>query len=75
MHLFREYVVCPRIDYSFHVTGKLPDDKRGGGRSGEKYKELTLAVKNDISLYKCRESYYSREKSRRGYLPSNLTLR
>ncbi|KAJ4446991.1 hypothetical protein ANN_28293 [Periplaneta americana] len=58
----------------FHVTGKLPDDKRGGGRSGEKYKELTLAVKNNISLYKCRESYYSREKSRRGYLPSNLTI-
>ncbi|KAJ4444848.1 hypothetical protein ANN_06645, partial [Periplaneta americana] len=58
----------------FHEMGKVPKEMRGGNRAGEKHKELTLAIKNDIKSYKCRESHHGRGKSKRGCLPSHLSV-
>lgn len=58
----------------YHVSGKIPVENRGGDRTTAKDKEVTEAIKNDIKMYKCRESHYSRNKSRRGYLPSELSI-
>ena len=60
---------------TFHATGWSPIEKRGGDRSTVKDKEITQAIKNHIKTYKCRESHYARNKSRRGYLPSELSTK
>ncbi|PSN57674.1 hypothetical protein C0J52_05428 [Blattella germanica] len=58
---------------TFHATGRSPIEKRGGDRSTVKDKEITQAIKNHIETYKCRESHYARNKSRRRYLPSEFS--
>ncbi|PSN43234.1 hypothetical protein C0J52_12636 [Blattella germanica] len=52
----------------FHSGGKLPKEMRGGDRTGKDHKDLTIAIKNNIKKYKCRESHYGRGKSKRGML-------
>lgn len=59
----------------FHKEGKLPKEMRGGDTTGKNHKDLTINIKNDIKKYKCRESHYGRGKSKRGYLPSDLTVK
>lgn len=59
----------------FHTTGESPSKNRGGNTAGKKHENLTIAIKNDIKKYKCRESYYTRRKSSRGYLPPKLSLK
>ena len=59
----------------FHSGGKLPKEMRGGDRTGKDHKDLTIAIKNNIKKYKCRESHYGRGKSKRGYLSSDLTVK
>ncbi|KAJ4426160.1 hypothetical protein ANN_26969 [Periplaneta americana] len=59
----------------FYSTGQSPRENRGGNTAGKNHENLTIAVKNDIKLYKCRESHYTRGKSSRGYLPPELSVK
>lgn len=64
-----------RICKKFVETGESPRERRGGDRVSIKYAEKKEAVKMFIGKLEFIESHYTREKSTRFYLPSDLTVR
>ena len=67
----RVELICKR-----HLeTGYGPVEKRGGNRHPEKYKDTRKSVKAFIEKLQPVESHYSRHKSTRKYLPSELSIR
>jgi hypothetical protein len=55
-------------------TGEGEVDKRGGDHKERKYGEKRVKVYEFLSKLKACESHYSRNKSQRLYLPSNLNI-
>lgn len=56
------------------ISGEGVKDKRGGDHKLKKYGDKRSSVYNFISKLNAKESHYSRNKSRRLYLPSTLNI-
>lgn len=63
-----------RIARLFLETGQTPKEHRGGDRTKDRDKKITVDVINHIKKYKCKGSHYSRGKCVRTYLPPELNL-
>lgn len=63
-----------RIARYFLLSGKNPEENRGGSRVTPEQHETTEAVRHHIMKYKCRQSHYSRRKCSREYLAPELNI-
>ncbi len=63
-----------RLGHNFSMTGQSPKENRGGYRPNEKYDRLHSSIIAFIKTLTVRQSHYSRRKTTRQYLPSELTI-
>lgn len=59
----------------FSKEGSCRPEKRGGSKASRKDTETTGSIIDHIKSLKCRSSHYGRNKSVRGYLPPELSLK
>lgn len=58
----------------FFKTGTLLPENRGGNHKQHKFGEKLIAVKTFINSFNCEEAHYCRGKSKRFYLPAELSI-
>lgn len=58
----------------FFKTGTLLPENRGGNHKQHKFAEKLNAVKNFINSFSCDEAHYCRGKTKRYYLPAELSI-
>lgn len=58
----------------YHSSGQQRAETRGSDRKSEKFLDRTNFVISFIKKFKSRESHYTRAKTKRKYLPSELSV-
>ena len=58
----------------YYLKGNFPKENRGGDHKSHKYEDKKRSVISFIKTFKCSEPHYCRGRTKRMYLPSELSI-